>query len=69
MKNPSTLSLNKLNLLFSRRADRKMTRKIFIYYHRGDDARFAQALFAHLTQAFPPELLFMDDLRIGDATA
>jgi formylglycine-generating enzyme required for sulfatase activity len=34
--------------------------KIFINYRRGDDAGFAQALFAHLTQAFPPEALFMD---------
>ena len=34
--------------------------KIFINYRRGDDAGFAQALFAHLTQAFPPEQLFMD---------
>jgi formylglycine-generating enzyme required for sulfatase activity len=34
--------------------------KIFINYRRGDDAGFAQALFAHLTQAFAPERLFMD---------
>jgi hypothetical protein len=34
--------------------------KIFISYRRGDDAGFAQALFAHLMQAFSPEQLFMD---------
>jgi hypothetical protein len=37
-----------------------MAGKIFINYRRGDDAGFAQALFAHLAQAFLPEQLFMD---------
>ena len=37
-----------------------MAGKIFINYRRGDDPGFAQALFAHLAQAFPPEQLFMD---------
>ena len=39
---------------------RTVAGKIFINYRRGDDAGFAQALFAHLTQAFSPEQLFMD---------
>ncbi len=39
---------------------RTVAGKIFINYRRGDDAGFAQALFAHLTQAFWPEQLFMD---------
>jgi hypothetical protein len=33
---------------------------IFINYRRGDDSGFAQALFAHLSQAFSREQLFMD---------
>ena len=37
-----------------------MAGKIFINYRRGDDPGFAQALFARLEQAFPPEQLFMD---------
>jgi len=35
-------------------------RKIFINYRRGDDPGSAQALFARLEQAFPPDQLFMD---------
>ena len=37
-----------------------MAGKIFINYRRGDDPGFAQALFARLEHAFPPEQLFMD---------
>src|SRR5262249_42453050 len=37
-----------------------MAGKIFINYRHGDDAGFAQAVFAHLTQAFAPEQIFMD---------
>jgi succinate dehydrogenase hydrophobic anchor subunit len=37
-----------------------MAGKIFINYRRDDDPGFAQALFAHLARAFPPEQLFMD---------
>src|ERR1700758_2780596 len=37
-----------------------MAGKIFISYRRGDDPGFAQALYARLEQAFPPEQLFMD---------
>jgi hypothetical protein len=37
-----------------------MAGKIFINYRRGDDPGSAQALFARLEQAFPPEQLFMD---------
>jgi hypothetical protein len=43
-----------------RRSWLHMAGKIFINYRRGDDPGFAQALFARLEQAFPPEQLFMD---------
>ena len=44
----------------SRTRVRTVAGKIFINYRRGDDAGFAQALFAHLMQVFSPDQLFMD---------